>query len=40
MSKMNADSTKVKSQSETKEIKNPYMGKAMLTSGCIKEEIK
>jgi hypothetical protein len=26
--------------SETKEIKNPYMGKAMLTSGSIKEEIK
>ena len=26
--------------SETKEIKNPYMGKAMLTSGTIKEEIK
>jgi membrane fusion protein, copper/silver efflux system len=25
--------------SETKEIKNPYMGKAMLTSGSIKEEI-
>jgi len=26
--------------SETKEIKNPYMGKAMLTSGSIQEEIK
>ena len=26
--------------SETKEIKNPYMGKAMFTSGSIKEEIK
>ena len=26
--------------SETKEIKNPYMGKAKLTSGSIKEEIK
>jgi hypothetical protein len=26
--------------SETKEIKNPYMGKAMLTIGSIKEEIK
>ncbi len=26
--------------SETKEIKNPYMGKAMRTSGSIKEEIK
>jgi len=26
--------------SETKEIKNPYMGKAMLISGSIKEEIK
>lgn len=26
--------------SETKEIKNPYMGKAMLTSGTIQEEIK
>jgi Protein of unknown function (DUF3347) len=26
--------------SETKEIKNPYMGKAMLTSGSIKEELK
>ena len=26
--------------SEKKEIKNPYMGKAMLTSGSIKEEIK
>jgi hypothetical protein len=26
--------------SETKEIKNPYMGKAMLTSGSMKEEIK
>ena len=26
--------------SETKEIKTPYMGKAMLTSGSIKEEIK
>jgi len=26
--------------SEIKEIKNPYMGKAMLTSGSIKEEIK
>lgn len=26
--------------SETKEIKNPYMGKAMLTSGKIQEEIK
>lgn len=26
--------------SETKEIRNPYMGKAMLTSGSIKEEIK
>lgn len=26
--------------SETKEIKNPYMGKAMSTSGSIKEEIK
>ena len=26
--------------SETKEIKNPYMGKAMLTSGTIKEELK
>jgi hypothetical protein len=26
--------------SETKEIKNPYMGKAMLTSGTVKEEIK
>jgi hypothetical protein len=26
--------------SETKEIKNPYMGKAMLTSGSIREEIK
>jgi hypothetical protein len=26
--------------SETKDIKNPYMGKAMLTSGSIKEEIK
>lgn len=26
--------------SETKEIKNPYMGKAMLTSGKIIEEIK
>ena len=26
--------------SETKEIKNPYMGKAMLSSGSIKEEIK
>jgi hypothetical protein len=26
--------------SETKEIKNPYMGKAMLTSGSVKEEIK
>jgi len=26
--------------SETKEIKNPYMGKAMLTSGSIIEEIK
>lgn len=25
---------------ETKEIKNPYMGKAMLTSGTVKEEIK
>lgn len=25
---------------ETKEIKNPYMGKAMLTSGSIQEEIK
>jgi Protein of unknown function (DUF3347) len=26
--------------SETKDIKNPYMGKAMLTSGSVKEEIK
>jgi hypothetical protein len=26
--------------SETKEIKNPYMGKAMLTSGSVLEEIK
>ncbi len=26
--------------SETKETKNPYMGKAMLSSGSIKEEIK
>ena len=26
--------------SETKEIKNPYMGKAMLNSGTIQEEIK
>jgi hypothetical protein len=26
--------------SETKEIKNPYMGKAMLTRGSIQEEIK
>ena len=26
--------------SETKEIKNPYMGKAMLSSGSIQEEIK
>jgi hypothetical protein len=26
--------------SETREIRNPYMGKAMLTSGSIKEEIK
>ncbi len=26
--------------SETKEIKNPYMGKAMLTSGSVIEEIK
>jgi hypothetical protein len=26
--------------SETKEIKNPYMGKAMLFSGSVKEEIK
>jgi len=26
--------------SETKEIRNPYMGKAMLTSGSVKEEIK
>jgi len=26
--------------SESKEIRNPYMGKAMLTSGSIKEEIK
>ena len=26
--------------SETKEIKNPYMGKAMFNSGSIKEEIK
>ncbi len=26
--------------SETEEIKNPYMGKAMLSSGSIKEEIK
>jgi len=26
--------------SETKEIKNPYMGKAMLTGGSVKEEIK
>lgn len=26
--------------SETKEIKNPYMGKAMLTSGSVKEELK
>jgi len=26
--------------SETKEIKNPYMGKAMLTSGTVKEELK
>jgi hypothetical protein len=26
--------------SETKEIKNPYMGKAMLSSGSIKEELK
>jgi hypothetical protein len=26
--------------SETKEIKNPYMGKAMLTSGSVKEEIR
>jgi hypothetical protein len=26
--------------SETKEIKNPYMGKAMLTSGSMKEELK
>lgn len=26
--------------SETKEIKNPYMGKAMLTSGSIQEELK
>jgi Protein of unknown function (DUF3347). len=26
--------------SETKEIKNPYTGKAMLTSGSVKEEIK
>jgi hypothetical protein len=26
--------------SEIKEIKNPYMGKAMLSSGSIKEEIK
>jgi hypothetical protein len=26
--------------SETKEIKNPYMGKAMFTSGSIKEELK
>jgi hypothetical protein len=26
--------------SETKEIKNPYMGKAMVTSGTVKEEIK
>ena len=26
--------------SETKEIKNPYLGKAMPTCGTIKEEIK
>ncbi len=26
--------------SETKEIKNPYMGKAMLTSGSVEEELK
>jgi hypothetical protein len=26
--------------SETKEIKNPYMGKAMMTGGSVKEEIK
>jgi hypothetical protein len=26
--------------SETKEIKNPYMGKAMVTSGSVEEEIK
>jgi hypothetical protein len=26
--------------SETKEIRNPYMGKSMLTSGSVKEEIK
>lgn len=26
--------------SETKEIKNPYMGKAMLNTGTVKEEIK
>ena len=26
--------------SETNEIKNPYIGKAMLTRGTIKEEIK
>ncbi len=26
--------------SETKEIKNPYMGKSMLTRGSVKEEIK
>lgn len=26
--------------SETQEIKNPYMGKAMLTNGSVKEEIK
>ena len=26
--------------SETKEIKNPYLGKAMFTSGSVKEETK
>lgn len=26
--------------SETKEIKNPYMGKSMLTSGYVKEELR
>jgi len=26
--------------SETREIKNPYMGKSMLTSGSVQEEIK